>query len=195
MEDLETVSAFGSKYIGHPTNKVRGIEINSGSLGHGLSAAAGMALAGKMNNASYRAYVVMGDGELAEGSVWEGAMFSSHYKLDNLTAIIDRNGLQISGPTEEVMAQDDLASKWKAFGWEVFTARGNDVEDLSKVLDEASSFRGRPSLIIARTVKGYGVSFMENKAGWHHKIPDAGEYSDACAELAQKEKSADEQHS
>jgi transketolase len=195
MEDLKTVSAFGSKYIGHPTNKVRGIEINSGSLGHGLSAAAGMALAGKMNNASYRVYVVMGDGELAEGSVWEGAMLSSHYKLDNLTAIIDRNGFQISGPTEEVMAQDDLAAKWKAFGWEVFTARGNDVEDLSKVLEEASSFRGRPSLIIARTVKGYGVSFMENRAGWHHRTPNAGEYRDACAELAQKERSADEQHS
>jgi transketolase len=195
MEDLKTVSAFGSKYIGHPTNKVRGIEINSGSLGHGLSAAAGMALAGKMNGASYRVYVVMGDGELAEGSVWEGAMFSSHYRLDNLTAIIDRNGLQISGPTEEVMAQDDLAAKWKAFGWEVFTARGNDVEDLSKVLDEASSFRGGPQLIIARTVKGSGVSFMENRAAWHHKIPNAGEYRNACDELEQKEISSDEQHS
>jgi transketolase len=195
IEDLKTVSAFGSKYIGHPTNKVKGIEINSGSLGHGLSVAAGMALAAKMDKAPYRVYTVMGDGELAEGSVWEGAMLCRHYKLDNLTAIIDRNGLQISGTTEEVMAQDDLEAKWKAFGWEVFKAEGNDVGDLSKVLEEASSCRGRPSLIIARTVKGCGVSFMENKAGWHHKAPNADEYKAACAELAEKEKIADEQHS
>jgi transketolase len=192
LEDLATVSAFGSAYIGHPTNKVRGIEMNSGSLGHGLSVSAGMALAAKMDKAPYRVYTVMGDGELAEGSVWEGAMFCGHYRLDNLTAIIDRNGLQISGPTEEIMAQDDIAARWEAVGGKVYMARGNDVDDLCRVLDQASISSGRPSLVIAHTVKGYGVSFMENRAEWHHRVPNGEEYRNACAELEEKEARAGE---
>jgi transketolase len=186
MEDLKTVSAFGSKYIGHPTNKVKGIEMNSGSLGHGLSVAAGMALAGKMDKAPYRVYTVMGDGELAEGSVWEGAMFSAHYHLDNLTAIIDRNRLQISGDTEEVMAQEDLAGRWRAFGWLPIHAKGNDTDDLDRALNAAKNTRGAPAVIIADTTKGSGVSFMENNAAWHHKVPSEEEYRAAMAELDEK---------
>lgn len=185
--DLETVSQFGSKYIGHPTNKVNGIEMNSGSLGHGLSVSVGMALAGKLKAAPYRVYVVMGDGELAEGSVWEGAMAAGHYRLDNLCAVIDRNGLQISGPTETVMAQEDLQAKWSAFGWHVLHAQGNDVDDLKRAFAQAASHRGQPTVIIAHTTKGCGVSFMENQAQWHHRVPTPEEYTNAVRELMQKE--------
>ncbi len=182
-EDLKTVSAFGSKYIGHPTNKVAGIEMNSGSLGHGLSVSVGMALAGKMNRESYRVYVVIGDGELAEGSVWEGAMAASHYKLDNLCAVVDRNGLQISGTTEDVMGHENLDDRWSAFGWNVIHAAGNDTDALNNAFETARSVKGQPTVIIADTIKGYGVSFMENSVPWHHKVPSAEEYRQASAEL------------
>lgn len=194
-EDLETFSAFGSKYIGHPNNKVNGIEMNSGSLGHGLSVAVGMAIAAKMDNAPYRVYTVMGDGELAEGSVWEGAMAAGHYKLDNLTAVIDRNRLQISGTTEEVMTQDSQEERWDSFGWNVIKAKGNDINDLDRAFNEAKACKGKPSIIIAETVKGCGVSFMENSAKWHHKVPSDEEYAMAKAELKEKRRLAYEQNS
>ena len=190
QEDLCTVSQFGSKYIGHPNNKVNGIEMNSGSLGHGLSVGVGMALAGKRQGKSYRVYVVLGDGELAEGSVWEGAMAAGHYKLDNLCAVVDRNRLQISGNTEEVMAQDSQDDRWAAFGWHTLHARGNDVVDLERAFQEAKDFRGKPTVILADTVKGCGVSFMEGKAEWHHKVPTQEEYERAKQELLEKEAAA-----
>lgn len=191
-EDLETVSQYRSKYIGHPTNKIEGIEMNSGSLGHGLSVAVGMALAGKMDKAGYRVYTVMGDGELAEGSVWEGAMAAGHYKLDNLTAVIDRNRLQISGPTEEVMSQDSQDERWKSFGWHVIHALGNDLDSLDTALTEAKNTKGRPTMIIADTIKGYGISFIENKVGWHHRVPTAEEFEQGLVELEERRLKANE---
>ncbi len=189
-EDLKSVSMYGSKYIGHPTIKVNGIEMNSGSLGHGLSVSVGMALAGKMDQLSYRVYVVMGDGELAEGSVWEGAMAASHYKLDNICAVIDRNGLQISGSTEDVMGHENLESRWAAFGWNVLSVPGNDLKALDAAFETAKTIKNQPTVIIANTTKGYGVSFMENSAAWHHKVPNADEYQKATAELAMKKETA-----
>ena len=190
--DLESYSQYQSKYIGHPNNKINGIEMNSGSLGHGLSVSVGMALAGKMDCSSYRVYTVMGDGELAEGSVWEGAMAAGHYKLDNLTAIVDRNRLQISGTTEEVMTQDSQDERWSSFGWNVIHAVGNDIDALDKAFQEAKETKGKPTVIIADTIKGYGVSFIENSAPWHHKIPSAKEYEEAIAELEQRRMAANE---
>lgn len=189
-ELLKTYSQFGSDFIGHPNNKISGIEMNSGSLGHGLSVGVGMAIAEKRDGSPARVYVVMGDGELAEGSVWEAAMAASHYGLDNLTAIVDRNGLQISGSTEQVMAQESQRERWSAFGWHVLEAKGNDVTEISAKLAEAAGFRGKPCVIIAHTVKGYGVSFMENRAEWHHKVPDREQYETAMAELDRKLKEA-----
>ncbi len=182
-EDLQTYSQFGSKYIGHPNNKINGIEMNSGSLGHGLSVAVGMALAGKMNNAPYRVYTVMGDGEMAEGSVWEGIMAANQYKLDNLTAFVDRNRLQISGTTEQVMAQDKQEDRWAAFGWNVISIPGNDMQAIDNAVSLAKRVKGKPTVIIANTTKGCGVSFMENQAGWHHRVPTDEEFMQAIKEL------------
>lgn len=190
--DLETYSQFNSKYIGHPNNKINGIEMNSGSLGHGLSVSVGMALAGRMNGASYRVYTVMGDGELAEGSVWEGAMAAGHYKLDNLTAVVDRNRLQISGPTEEVMSQEGLHERFRSFGWNVIHAQGNNMKSLDDAFTAAKATKGKPSVIIADTIKGYGVSFIENSVPWHHKVPSQEEYEKAIAELEQRRLAANE---
>ena len=190
--DLETFSRFGSKYIGHPNNKVNGIEMNSGSLGHGLSVGTGMALAGKMDERDYRVYVVMGDGELAEGSVWEGAMAAGHYRLDNLCAVVDRNRLQISGGTEEVMAQDSQDLRWASFGWHVLHAKGNDVDDLIRAFQAARAHKGTPTVIIADTTKGCGVSFIEDQVGWHHRVPTDEEYQQAMEELSKKEAAANE---
>lgn len=185
-EDLETFSQYLSKYIGHPNNKINGIEMNSGSLGHGLSVSVGMALAGKMDKRDYRVYVVMGDGELAEGSVWEGAMAGGHYKLDNLCAVVDRNRLQISGCTEDVMAHDSQDERWSSFGWHVIHAEGNNIDALNAAFEEAKATKGKPTVIIADTTKGYGVSFIENQAAWHHKVPTAEEYAAATKELAER---------
>lgn len=182
-EKLETVSRFGSDFIGHPNRKVPGVEMNSGSLGHGLSLAVGMALAGRMNGLPSRTYVVMGDGELAEGSVWEGAMAAGHYRLDRLIAFVDRNRLQISGPTEQVMSQDPQAERWKSFGWHVLEIDGNDIAAIDSALTAAKNTVGKPTLILADTVKGKGVSFMENRAEWHHRVPTAEEYERAMAQL------------
>lgn len=189
-EVLEQFSQFSTPYIGHPNNKLPGIEMNSGSLGHGLSVCVGMALAGKMDDADYRVYVVMGDGELAEGSIWEAAMAASHYKLDNLCAVIDRNGLQISGPTETVMAQDDLADRWKSFGWNVITVNGHDYDELKQAFTAARETKGKPTMIIAETVKGCGSDVMENKANWHHKVPTDEEYEQIIIDLDARKKEA-----
>ena len=172
QEDLATYSQFGSKYIGHPNNKINGIEMNSGSLGHGLALGVGMALAGRMDKRNYKTYVVMGDGELAEGSVWEAAMAAAHYKLANLIAIVDRNGLQISGTTEQVMAHGDLAGRFKAFGWHVLElADGNNMEEICGALESAQAYTEGPTMIIAHTTKGKGCPSIENNVAWHHKIP------------------------
>lgn len=176
-EVIEQYSRFGSPYIGHPNNELPGIEMNSGSLGHGLPVCIGMALAGKMDGKSYRVYTVMGDGELAEGSVWEGAMAASHYRLDNLCAVVDRNRLQISGNTEDIMAHDDLHKRFASFGWYVIdVADGNDPVPLNDAFAEAKTVKGKPSVIIANTIKGSGSAVMEGKADWHHRVPTAEEY-------------------
>lgn len=186
-EVIQNFSKFGSKYIGHPNNKLPGIEMNSGSLGHGLPVSVGMALAGKMNGQSYRVYTVMGDGELAEGSVWEGAMAASHYKLDNLCAVVDRNRLQISGNTEDVMGHDDLHERFQSFGWHTVDVKdGNDVEQVIAALEEAKTVKGKPTVVIANTVKGCGSAVMENKAAWHHKVPTQEEYEQIMKDFAQR---------
>ena len=182
---LAGFSKFGTPYIGHPNNRLPGIEMNSGSLGHGLPVAVGMALAAKMDGRENRVYVVCGDGELAEGSNWEGFMSGAMFGLDNLCCVVDRNRLQISGGTEDVMALDDLAGKVRAFNWHVFEAAdGNDTEQLKAAFDAARSAKGKPSCIIADTVKGKGSSVTENRAEWHHRLPDSAEYEKIRADLA-----------
>ena len=190
-EDLLTFSQFGTKYIGHPNNKVPGIEMNSGSLGHGLPVCVGMALAGKKDHRDYRVYTVMGDGELAEGSVWEGFMAGHQYKLDNLCAVIDRNRLQISGNTEDVMGHDDLGERIRSFGWHVIEVKnGNDIDALNKAFEEAKTVKGQPTAIIADTTKGYGSAVMENKANWHHKVPTQEEYQQIMADFEARKEAA-----
>ena len=186
---IANFSKFGSKYIGHPNNKLPGIEMNSGSLGHGLPVCVGMALAGKKDKKNYRVYTVMGDGELAEGSVWEGFMAAHQYKLDNLCAVVDRNRLQISGNTEDVMGQDDLVQRIASFGWHVSDVKdGNNIDELNAAFEEAKTVKGKPTAIIANTVKGCGSSVMENKANWHHKVPTQEEYQQIIADFeARKE--------
>ncbi len=184
-------SHFGSKFIGHPNNKLPGIEMNSGSLGHGLPVSVGIALGNRMDGRNNRTYVVMGDGELAEGSVWEGAMAASMYKLDNLCAVVDRNRLQISGGTEEVMAHDDLHERFRAFGWNVIdVADGNDSDQLNAAFEQAKTVRGRPTVVIANTVKGCGSPVMENKAAWHHHVPTQAEYDQIIADFAERKEAA-----
>ncbi len=185
-ELMRTFSAYKSRYIGHPNNKIPGIEVNSGSLGHGLSVAVGMAKGAKMMNAPFRVYTVIGDGELDEGSVWEGVMAGSHYALDNLTAFVDRNRLQLSGPTETVMAQDSQEQRWLSFGWNVISVPGNDMEAVDAAITAARQVKGKPTVIILNTTKGCGISFMENRAEWHHKTPTEEQYRLALEELKQK---------
>lgn len=190
-EVLENFSRFGSKFIGHPNNKLPGIEMNSGSLGHGLPVCVGMALAGKMNHKDYRVYTVMGDGELAEGSVWEGAMAASHYRLDNLCAVVDRNRLQISGGTEEVMHHDDLHERFRSFGWNVIDVKdGNCIGELDAAFEEAKTVKGKPTVLIANTVKGFGSSVMENKVSWHHHVPSDEEYVQIMKDLDERKEAA-----
>lgn len=185
LDDVEArFSQFGSPYIGHPNNKLPGIEMNSGSLGHGLPVAVGMALAARMDKRPTRVYTIMGDGELAEGSVWEGAMSGGNYALDNLCALVDRNRLQISGCTEDVMKQDSQEERWAAFGWNVLSIPGNDVAAIDEALGLASRTKGKPTVIILNTVKGCGSPIMEDKAGWHHHLPNAEEYAQIVADFA-----------
>lgn len=188
---IKEFSTFGSKFIGHPNNKLPGIEMNSGSLGHGLPVSVGMALAARMDKRPSRVYTVMGDGELAEGSVWEGFMAGGHYKLDNLCAVVDRNGLQISGTTEEVMHHEDLKQRIESFGWKVLSINGNNVEALNEAFETAKATKGQPTAIIANTIKGFGGGeVMENKAPWHHKVPTAEEYEIIAAELEKRREAA-----
>lgn len=184
-EELATFSQFGTRLIGHPNNKVPGIEMNTGSLGHGLPISVGMALAAKRDNKPYRVFCLMGDGEQAEGSNWEAAMAGAHYELDNLVGIIDRNRLQITGNTEDVLRLEPLDEKWRAFGWHVVSIDGNDMEQLIRTFRAVPEVKGKPTLVMANTVKGKGVSFAENKAKWHHHVPSDEELAAALEELQQ----------
>lgn len=186
--DLETVCHFQSHYVGHPTRKIRGVEMNTGALGHGLPICNGMALAAKLDGKSYRVFTLLGDGELAEGSNWEAAMSAAHYKLDNLIAILDHNNLQITGFTCDVMSNEPLEDKWRAFGWEVRTINGHDYAALTTALSTPPT-PGKPLFIIANTVKGKGVSFMENVGKWHHGVPSEAEYKQAMMDLTTIENS------
>ncbi|KPL78719.1 transketolase [Ornatilinea apprima] len=180
---LDTICQYQSDFIGHPTRKIPGVEQNTGALGHGLSVAVGLALAAKMDERAYRVFTLMGDGELTEGSLWEASMSAAHYKLDNLVVIVDRNGLQITGKTEEVMALEPLGQKFEAFGYAVKTVDGNDIPALLNMFSQLPFEPGKPSLILASTVKGKGISFMEHKADWHHHVPTDEEMLIALREL------------
>lgn len=180
--ELETLCGYGSHFVGHPTRKVPGVEQNTGALGHGLPICTGMAIGGKMDAADFRVFTLVGDGELTEGSNWEAAMAAAHYRLDNLTAIIDCNTLQITGRTHDVMDSEPLADKFAAFGWAVRTVNGHDFGALTDALT-APLETGKPSAIIARTTKGKGVSFMEDVGKWHHRVPSDDEYALATAEI------------
>lgn len=183
--ELKTLRKLGSRLQGHPDmKKLAGVDMSTGSLGQGLSAANGMALAGKLDKMDYRVYVLLGDGEIQEGQVWEAAMLASHYKLDNLTAFLDYNGLQIDGPTEEVMSPGSLADKWRAFGWHVLEIDGHDIKQILESVEKAKEATGQPTLVLAHTVKGKGVTFMENQVGWHGKAPSEEQVQQALAELA-----------
>jgi transketolase len=172
-EELMTLRRLGSRLQGHPgrDHGLPGIELSAGSLGQGLSVSVGRALAGKMDSASWKVYCLLGDGELQEGSVWEAAMAASHFRLDNLVAIVDRNGLQIDGRTEEVMALEPLPDKWRSFGWNVLACDGNDIREIIRTFARAFRIRGKPVVIIARTVMGKGVREIENDHRWHGKTP------------------------
>jgi transketolase len=181
--DLEALCCYGSQYAGHPTRKVWGIEQNTGALGHGLAFSAGVALAGRMDRAAYKVYTLLGDGELVEGSNWESMLAAAHYHLDNLVAIADRNRLQITGCTEDVCALEPLRGKVEAFGWAVREVDGHDVAALTETLGAVPFASGKPSMVIARTVKGRGISFMENDPKWHHHVPTDEQYERAQQEL------------
>lgn len=180
--DLNTLCKYQSHYIGHPTKKIKGVEQNTGALGHGLPIATGIALAAKMDKKDFRVYTLMGDGELPEGSNWEAALSAAQYQLDNLCVIIDKNSLQITAATKDVCNTDPLDKKWEAFGWAVKEVDGNDVDALLSAFNSLPFTAGKPSVIIANTIKGKGISFMENQIKWHHGVPNKEQY-----ELAQQE--------
>lgn len=183
VEDLASLNDYQSPFIGHPTRDVPGVEQNTGALGHGLSVAVGLALAAKKDGRSYRVYTLLGDGELTEGSNWEASMTAAHYQLDNLVVVVDRNGLQITGPTEKVVALESLEAKFAAFGYAVRHCDGNDVGNLVDTFAQVPFEAGKPNLILAHTVKGKGVSFMENQPKWHHRVPSDEELAQAMQEL------------
>ncbi len=184
IEDLITLRQLGSKLQGHPVRgKVPGVEMSTGSLGQGLSMSCGIALAGKMDGKDYKVYCMLGDGELQSGQNWEAAMFAANYNLNNLIAIVDRNRLQICGDTEEVMSLEPLVDKWMAFGWDVIETDGHDIDKVVAAFEEAKADRDSPVVIIFNTVKGKGVSFMENNPGFHGKACNATEYKQAVEEL------------
>ena len=184
VEDFMTLRKLGSKFQGHPDmNKVPGIEMSTGSLGQGFAAAGGMAIANKLNNDPGRIYVLLGDGEIQEGIVWEAAMSAAHYKLDHMVGILDYNGLQIDGRNEDVMTVAPVADKFRAFGWNVLEINGHDFEEILDAFAKARECKGKPTMIVAKTVKGKGVSFMEDNAGWHGKAPNDEETEQAVAEL------------
>ncbi len=186
VEDLQSLRKLGSHLQGHPCRmKTPGVEISTGSLGQGLSVANGMALAAKLDRRLTRIFCLMGDGELQEGQNWEAAMLASHYKLDNITAFIDRNKMQIDGPTEQVMSLEPLGDKWRAFGWNVIEINGHDLRQILDACEAATRVTGKPTMIIAHTIKGKGVSFMEGAIAFHGKAPNADEYRIALKELGE----------
>ena len=183
-EDIKTFRKTGSYLQGHPDMKhIPGIDMSTVSLGQGVSAAGGMALAAKLDNKDYRVYTVLGDGELEEGQVWEQAMFAAHYKLDNLTAFIDFNGLQIDGDITKVMNPTPIDKKFEAFGWNVLTADAHNIEELSEAIETAKKTKGKPTAIVMKSIKGKNVSFMENNAAWHGAAPNKEQYEQAIGEL------------
>ncbi len=184
IKELKNFRHLGSLTQGHPDMKtMKGIDMSAGSLGQGFSTACGMALAAKLNGEDYRTYVMIGDGESQEGQIWEATMFAAHYKLDNLCLIVDNNGLQIDGRVKDVMNVMPYPSKFRAFGWNVISIDGHNIEEILNALEEAKATKGKPTVIVAKTVKGKGVSFMENQASWHGKAPNEVQYNQAKAEL------------
>lgn len=184
VEELRTLRNIESRLQGHPDmNKIPGVDMTTGSLGQGLSAANGMAIAGKLNNKYYRVYCIMGDGEIEEGQIWEAAMASNKYKLDNLCVIVDNNNLQIDGTIEEVMSSYPIDEKFKSFGFQVINIDGHNIQEIIDAFDVARNIKGKPVCIIAKTIKGKGVSFMENKAEWHGKAPNKEQYEQAIKEI------------
>jgi transketolase len=181
--ELKNLCKYKSNFIGHPTKKIKGVEQNTGALGHGLPIAVGNAIAAKMDEKKFRVFTLLGDGELPEGSNWEAALTASHYKLDNLCAIIDHNKLQISGTTEEVCNTNPIDEKFKSFGWSVRHVDGHNFDELKNVFQSIPFEKDKPSLIIAHTVKGKGVSFMENQLKWHHGVPDTKQLETAFHEF------------
>ncbi|AUM89416.1 transketolase [Clostridium botulinum] len=183
-EELKTLRKIGSILQGHPNmNDVPGIDMSTGSLGQGISTAVGMAVAGKLDEKDYRVYTLLGDGELEEGQVWEAAMAAAHYKLDNLTAFVDYNGLQIDGPCSEVMSAEPIADKFRAFNWNVIEIDGHDFNSILNAIESSKNIKERPTMIVCKTIKGKGVSFMENEARWHGKAPSAEECEKAICEI------------
>ena len=184
VEELKTLRQVGSRLQGHPNmNDLPGIDMSTGSLGQGISAAVGMALAGKLDKKDYRVYTILGDGELEEGQVWEASMSAAHYKLDNLTAFIDNNGLQIDGNIENVMNPRPIDKKFEAFGWNVLIINGHDYDEIINAIAKSKEFKGKPTAIICNTTKGKGVSFMENKAEWHGTAPSKEQCEQALKEI------------
>lgn len=184
VEDLSGFRQVSSYLEGHPNmNTVPGVDMSTGSLGQGFSAAVGMGMAGKLDKKDYRVYVMLGDGELEEGEVWEAAMCAAHYKLDNLTAFVDYNGLQIDGKITEVMNPEPIGDKFKAFGWEVISIDAHDFNQIEEAVKHAENFKGKPTVIVARSIKGKGVSYMENQAGWHGSAPKKEQAQQAFDEL------------
>lgn len=184
VEELKTLRKIDSRLQGHPVRgKVPGVDMSTGSLGQGISAACGMALSGKISCDGYKVYAILGDGEIQEGQVWEAAMFAAHYKLDNLVAVVDNNGLQIDGKISDVMSPYPIDQKFESFGWHVININGHDFNEIEKAFNEAETVTGKPTVIIQRSTKGKGVSFMENQVGWHGKAPNDEEYATAMQEL------------
>lgn len=187
VEDLKTFRNINSYLQGHPDkNKVPGVDMTTGSLGQGLSSANGMAIAGKMDGKNYRVYCILGDGEIEEGQIWEAAMAANKYKLDNLCVIVDNNNLQIDGTIEEVMSSYPIDEKFRSFGFEIIKIDGHDITEIIKAFDVAKNVKGKPTCIIAKTIKGKGISFMENQVGWHGKAPNEEQYIQALQELEEK---------
>ena len=183
VDELKSLRHIGALLQGHPCIHIPGVDMSSGSLGQGISTACGMALAGKTDGKSYRVYTVLGDGEIEEGQVWEAAMFAAHYKLDNLVAIVDNNGLQIDGPITEVCSPEPITDKFAAFGWHVITMDAHDFDSIDAAFSEAETIKDKPVAIIQKSVKGKGVSFMENQVSWHGTAPNKEQYDQAMAEL------------
>ncbi len=183
-EELKSLRHIGAMLQGHPCIHIPGVDMSSGSLGQGISAACGMALAGKLNGKDYKVYTILGDGEIEEGQVWEAAMFAAHYNLGNLVAIVDNNGLQIDGPITEVCSPEPITDKFAAFGWHVITMDAHDFDDIDRAFAEAESITDKPVAIIQKSVKGKGVSFMENQVSWHGAAPNKEQYDTAMAELS-----------